>query len=288
MRLRGVPALGSVVTVVVLALALAAPTAAQGQPILRRGATGAAVRTLQARLNAWIARTPASGLTRLPVNGTFGPATERTVIAFQRANGLPQTGVVASLTWARLPAATGAAEPPSKPSPTGRLAFSGRGIDVTEVFFLPVASRVRFEYYGESNFIVWARNGENAELLANTVGDYIGSRWLAPGYWFLEIDGEGAWSIKTEPLGNQPAAATALDEIGDVSTGWFTPRTRSMRYYVWHLGDGNIIVWLRCRGGDELIVNEIGGIEGTVSVYFPSGPCFWDVQADSAWQLVPR
>lgn len=86
----------------IIAVALVTPTDAQGQPILRRGATGAAVRTLQTRLNAWIARNPTAGLTQLPVNGTFGPATERTVIAFQRANRLPQTGVVASLTWARL------------------------------------------------------------------------------------------------------------------------------------------------------------------------------------------
>lgn len=80
--------------------------------MLRRGA---AVRTLQTRLNAWIARTPASGLARLPVNGTFGPATERTVIAFQRAHGLPQTGVVASLTWARLLETGAAPAPPAAP-----------------------------------------------------------------------------------------------------------------------------------------------------------------------------
>ncbi|MDQ2688070.1 MAG: peptidoglycan-binding protein [Armatimonadota bacterium] len=38
----------------------------------------------------------------VPVDGRFGPQTQRAVIRFQRARGLLQTGVVANRTWARL------------------------------------------------------------------------------------------------------------------------------------------------------------------------------------------
>lgn len=83
---------------------LTVPATAQGQPSLRRGSTGPAVRTLNARLNIWIGRNPTLGLAKLPINGVFGPATERTVLAFQRARGLPQVGIVGPRTWAQLPA----------------------------------------------------------------------------------------------------------------------------------------------------------------------------------------
>ncbi len=86
------------------------PVDAATKPVLRRGSRGPAVRELQTRLNIWLNQT-GSPIPRLPVNGNFGPQTERTVKAFQRAKGLPVTGVVARLTWAALPAASASAPP---------------------------------------------------------------------------------------------------------------------------------------------------------------------------------
>ena len=59
-----------------------------GRP-LKRSSTGAAVKTIQARL----------GLT---ADGKFGPQTEAAVIAWQTANALQPDGVVGPATWARL------------------------------------------------------------------------------------------------------------------------------------------------------------------------------------------
>jgi len=60
-----------------------------GQPTLKLGATGAAVRELQALLG-------------IVVDGVFGPLTEAAVRRFQGAHGLTVDGVVGPRTWAAL------------------------------------------------------------------------------------------------------------------------------------------------------------------------------------------
>ena len=67
-----------------------------GQPTIRLGATGKAVRRLQRALR----RTPNLGLT---VDGTFSPQLETAVKDFQEGAGLTADGVVGPLTWAALP-----------------------------------------------------------------------------------------------------------------------------------------------------------------------------------------
>ena len=112
MRRRSIVAV--LFVLVVTALPAGAAPSAQTRPTLRRGSTGAYVREAQARLNLWINRNPRYGLALLPVNGTFGPATQRTVIVFQRAVGLTADGIIGPRTWAALPALTRA------PAPTRR------------------------------------------------------------------------------------------------------------------------------------------------------------------------
>jgi len=62
------------------------------RPVLRRGAKGAPVKELQAKLG-------------LPDDGIFGPNTEAKVRAFQQAQGLTADGVVGAKSWAALDAA---------------------------------------------------------------------------------------------------------------------------------------------------------------------------------------
>ncbi|MER7675604.1 TIGR03767 family metallophosphoesterase [Streptomyces sp. NPDC096934] len=62
--------------------------------VLQRGGGGPAVTALQRQLNAHGAS--------LDIDGSYGPATESAVRAFQSAHGLPSDGVVASTTWQTL------------------------------------------------------------------------------------------------------------------------------------------------------------------------------------------
>ena len=86
--------------------------------MLQEGDTGAAVKTLQTRLNAW-------GAT-LVVDGDFGPATLAAVKAFQTAHHLSVDGIVGPLTWAALNATPPAASRRA-PVPRPRASTVGRG-----------------------------------------------------------------------------------------------------------------------------------------------------------------
>ena len=75
---------------VALGLTAGAP-APSGHPLLRRGDTGPDVRTLQQKL---IAKGAAIG-----IDGDFGPATQKAVVAFQAKAGLEADGIVGERTW---------------------------------------------------------------------------------------------------------------------------------------------------------------------------------------------
>ena len=68
-----------------------------GPRILRIGATGDLVETLQRTLNARLEPSH-----NLGIDGDFGPATEGGVKAFQESAKLPATGVVDAATWKAL------------------------------------------------------------------------------------------------------------------------------------------------------------------------------------------
>ena len=62
------------------------------EPLLKRGASGTAVRQLQAALKE-------AGHDPGPIDGQFGPATEAAVRAFQQEKGIAVDGVVGDITW---------------------------------------------------------------------------------------------------------------------------------------------------------------------------------------------
>ncbi len=64
---------------------------------LRKGATGAQVKTLQRLLKALGYSVGIYG-----VDGSFGSATEKAVLKFQKVNGLAQDGIVGKNTWSKL------------------------------------------------------------------------------------------------------------------------------------------------------------------------------------------
>ena len=67
---------------------------------LRVGSRGNDVSILQENLNRVASRYPT--IPRLTVDGIFGPATQNTVIQFQRLFGLTADGVVGPITWDRI------------------------------------------------------------------------------------------------------------------------------------------------------------------------------------------
>ena len=76
-----------------------AAVVAPDMPMLYRGGTGDAVKTLQEKLNA-------EGFDSGSVDGIFGAKTYAAVTAFQKANGLGVDGIVGKLTWGKLYDAT--------------------------------------------------------------------------------------------------------------------------------------------------------------------------------------
>jgi len=72
--------------------------------LLRRGSTGANVRTLQQMLNN--SRRLYSAVPAVTVDGIFGPLTENSVRTFQRFAGLTVDGIVGPITWGALRAIT--------------------------------------------------------------------------------------------------------------------------------------------------------------------------------------
>jgi peptidoglycan hydrolase-like protein with peptidoglycan-binding domain len=85
-------------------------------PVLALGSRGTALATLQQRLAGL-------GISPGTIGGTFDRSTARAVVTFQRAVGLPQTGIVDAATWAALDAAkppfeTGTATTPTTTTPT--------------------------------------------------------------------------------------------------------------------------------------------------------------------------
>jgi peptidoglycan hydrolase-like protein with peptidoglycan-binding domain len=67
---------------------------------LRLGSTGTDVRTMQSYLNA--IRTVYGNIPQLTVDGSYGPATEAAVVAFQRQMLLSPDGVIGAVTWDKI------------------------------------------------------------------------------------------------------------------------------------------------------------------------------------------
>lgn len=86
-------------TVVVLADGSKAQEAGDASlPMIKKGAAGAAVESLQRLLMAWDAK----ALTKYGADGDFGSETLKWVKAYQKAAGLEVDGVVGPITWASL------------------------------------------------------------------------------------------------------------------------------------------------------------------------------------------
>ncbi|MFO0593780.1 MAG: peptidoglycan-binding protein [Myxococcaceae bacterium] len=108
------------------------------QPVLRQGARGAAVTSLQQKLRA-------NGF-NVSVDGDFGPNTAAAVRAFQQRRGLTADGVVGPRTWAAL--GSSAPAPSPSPAPSGGQPTLSQGARGGAVSMLQ--SKLRAHGYGVS------------------------------------------------------------------------------------------------------------------------------------------
>ncbi len=171
--------------------------------------------------------------------------------------------------------------------PPKPVTLQGQGQHATDPIALPYPlSVVRFTHAGSSNFAVWTYIGKGKNLLVNTIGHYEGTRPLFSNEPVVfDIKADGTWTINIAPIGQ--ASGAAFSGRGDSVSGLFDPPTQGPWLFK-HDGQSNFAVWLYCTGGQDLVQNAIGPVDGSRIVQFPKGPCCWDVKADGNWSLAPR
>lgn len=183
-------------------------------------------------------------------------------------------------------------DPPTPTAPPEPVVLKGKGKVVTDPFMPPTeVNRVTFTHTGKRNFAVkiYRKDGDE-DLLVNTIGAYEGSvPLIGQDEVFFEIDADGAWTATVTPLGQDDAVAAGLDGSGDTVSDLFWPANEGpVPFSFSHDGKRNFVVYLRCAGGNDLLVNEIGAIQGDVVVRMVKGPCLWEVNADGAWSMKPK
>lgn len=190
----------------------------------------------------------------------------------------------------RTPRPTATPKPPTAtPEP---IVLEGSGQDVTEPVDLDGLLFATFEHTGRRNFIVrvYSDEDEDGQYVANEIGNVFARRALVgqSGTYF-EVDADGPWSIRLEPMGLEQDATDGVEGSGTWVTGMFMPeKSGAVTYEFTHDGERNFIVQLVCKGGSSYVQNEIGAVDGAAVVRFKEGPCFWDVDADGAWSMNPR
>ncbi|MGQ9554178.1 MAG: hypothetical protein ACUVWR_08715 [Anaerolineae bacterium] len=232
-------------------------------------------------------------ITTAPASTTISMPTATSPIAAATAPTDTPTPTPAPVaTDTPLPTSTPLPTDTPAPSPTPTLPpqpvlLSGVGQTATDPINLPApVSVAHFTHSGSSNFVVFVYVGGEKDLLINEIGAYEGARPLFVNQpVFFDIDADGAWTIRIEPIGRTDSPA--FSGKGDDVSGLFDP-PGTAPWEVMHDGTSNFIVFLHCAGGSDLIQNKIGPVSGSTVVEFPTGPCFWEVEADGNWSLQPR
>lgn len=86
---------------------------------------------------------------------------------------------------------------PAAPGSDETLSYDGVGDTVLRVDVHEEPRVATFRHNGSSNFAVWAvgSQGENQDLLVNTIGPYEGQARLPAGSVLLSITSEGDWIL---------------------------------------------------------------------------------------------
>ena len=182
------------------------------------------------------------------------------------------------------PVPTATPEPAATPEPQS---LSGSGHSGTgSITPAGPVSILTITHNGAGDFVVkvFADGGELT--LVNVAGPYFGSRPVATSNSFtLEIDTTGDWTVSITPLAS--GGVPSVSGTGDSVSPWFDP-PEDGPWDINYTGPNNFSVFLHCQGSvPQLVQIAIGDFTGTVPITFPSGPCYWEVQASGAWSLTP-
>lgn len=170
--------------------------------------------------------------------------------------------------------------------------YSGSGDAVVETKSTSKSVLVNVSHAGNSNFIIWAKNGagDNVDLVTNEIGSHSGVRFLELNkrnkLKYFEVTADGVWTIDVKPL------KTATKWKGSSISGSGnqvikTPKKlkSNSKIKMQYDGASNFIIWSYNSNGSRqnLIVNEIGTYSGTK--FFGRNATYLEIVSDGAWTL---
>jgi hypothetical protein len=177
--------------------------------------------------------------------------------------------------------ATTTSPPPPPPS-----VFTGTGDDVITVD-RPVGLKiVKFECPTCSGNTVLKSDGFES-LLVNEIGAYHGTRWMdirdGSRTSTLTVNATGSWTITVGGLDLVETTQGPMSGTGDAVL-FFLGSSKKVK--ITNSGEGNFVVHAVSlkESRIELLVNHIGGYEGTVPL---SGPAIIQVTSTGNWTITP-
>ncbi|WP_367136478.1 hypothetical protein [Saccharothrix sp. HUAS TT1] len=164
--------------------------------------------------------------------------------------------------------------------------FTGVGDDVIAVDRPAGFKVVRFECPACTGNTVLKSDGFES-LLVNEIGAYSGTRWMdirdGSRTSTLTVKATGSWTITVGEHDLLDTARGPMSGTGDAVL-FFTGSSKKAR--ITNTGESNFVVHAveLAEGRVELLVNHIGGYEGTVLL---SGPAVIQVMSGGDWTITP-
>lgn len=210
------------------------------------------------------------------------------------------TTTAAAVTTTTSPATTTTAAPTTTtttttlpPTTTTRAPIptvTGTGDDVID-YEIPGdhVAALHITYTGDSNFVVESLGEGDADLdlLVNEIGNYEGTVPVNLDadevVRALRIQSSGEWTIDATVAADLPVTDLSSAQGTGSDVLFVEMEAEGTRSRVTHDGDSNFVVIAWTALGTDLLVNEIGAYEGTVSV--PPFTMIIIVDADGAWSF---
>ena len=143
-----------------------------------------------------------------------------------------------------------------------------------------------FTHDGGSNFAVWSLDSdlEQIDLLVNTIGRFSGTtlldRYDGESTARIEVEADGAWTIKLQPLSAaRQFTDKAQGEGPDVLIYQGSAGVATLK----NQGESNFAVWFFSTDSSDLAANEIGNYTGEAVI--PAGPTAVQVESEGKWSI---